>query len=108
MNGDSESRKAVGSVKSGLAARLGESLIPMKVSAPRRGLRGSVEAPLEWYAILAGMNLGPYYANLAASDRLRVLVEELRWSGPTREILGELGCLAESLEEAERALSVLI
>jgi hypothetical protein len=39
------------------------------------------------------MDLGPYYATLAASDRLRVLVEELRRRGPTREILRELGCL---------------
>lgn len=35
------------------------------------------------------MDLGPYYATLAASDRLRILVEELRWPGPTREILTE-------------------
>ena len=28
------------------------------------------------------MELGPHCATLAASDRLRVLVEELRWSGP--------------------------
>ena len=48
------------------------------------------------------MDLGPYYATLTASDRLRVLVEELRWSGPTREILRELGCLGEELEEAEQ------
>lgn len=31
------------------------------------------------------MDLGPYYETLAASDRLRILVEELRWPGPTRE-----------------------
>jgi hypothetical protein len=47
------------------------------------------------------MDLGPYYATLAASDRLRILVEELRWEGPTPEILRELGCFAEELEEAE-------
>ena len=38
-----------------------------------------------------GIHLGPYYPTLAASDRLRILVEELRWSGPTLEILRELG-----------------
>ena len=48
------------------------------------------------------MDLGPYYRTLTASDRLRVLVEELRWSGLTREILRELACLAEELEETER------
>ena len=44
------------------------------------------------------MDLGPYYPDLTASDRLRVLVEELRWEGPTKEILRELGCFAEELE----------
>jgi hypothetical protein len=43
------------------------------------------------------MDLGPYYPTLAASDRLRILVEELR-SGHSREILRELACLAEGLE----------
>ncbi len=47
------------------------------------------------------MDLGPYYATLPPSDRVRVLVEELRWSGPTREILREFDSLAEDLEEAE-------
>jgi hypothetical protein len=50
------------------------------------------------------MDLGPYYRILAPSDRLRIVVVELRWLGPTREILGELMCLAEELEEAERSL----
>ena len=50
-----------------------------------------------------GMDLGPYYSTLAASDRLRILVEELRRLGSTREILRELGCLAEELEEVERS-----
>jgi hypothetical protein len=54
------------------------------------------------------MDLGPYYRILAASDRLRILVEELRYLGPKREILKELRRLAEDLEEAERALSVLL
>ena len=31
------------------------------------------------------MDLGPYDATLAASARLRILVEELRSRGPTRE-----------------------
>ena len=48
------------------------------------------------------MNLDPFYGTLAPSDRLRILVEELRWVGPTREILRELNTLAENLEEAER------
>ena len=47
------------------------------------------------------MNLGPYYPTLAASDRLRILVQELCYCGPTREVLRELRCLAEELEEAE-------
>ena len=47
------------------------------------------------------MDLGPYYPTLAASDRLRILVEELRWEGPTREILSEVAYLAEELESAE-------
>jgi hypothetical protein len=47
------------------------------------------------------MDLGPYYRTLAASDRLHILVEELRWRGPTREILWELTTLAEDLEIAE-------
>ena len=54
------------------------------------------------------MNLGPYYPTLTASDRLRILVEELRWEGLTREILRELGRLAEELEEAEEALAALL
>jgi hypothetical protein len=48
------------------------------------------------------MDLGPYYRTLAASDRLRVLVEELRWVGPTREILSEPACFTDELEEAEQ------
>jgi hypothetical protein len=45
--------------------------------------------------------LAPHYTTLAASDRLRVLVEELHWEGPTREILRELELLADDLEMAE-------
>ena len=47
------------------------------------------------------MELGSYYATLAASDRLRILVEELRRLGSTREILRGMACVAEELEEAE-------
>ncbi len=42
-------------------------------------------------------------ADLAASDRLRLLTEELRYLGPQNWILTALDFLADELEEAEYA-----
>ncbi len=52
------------------------------------------------------MDLGPYHPALAFSDRQRILIEELRRHGPTREILRRPTLLSlhqpRSLDSAEQ------